>query len=166
MERDSVCLSFHNGKREKVTKQTPVGSDEAQDALNTIEHMNAAGRKRGTAPRWYSIGIALVVAAGFALYAKQDPGDLPGLFIALGVALIAFYSRDKVGATARVMPDTRAAMWGLIGVSLFLVTLFFGAIYLRRLYDMAWIPVVAGLIAGTVIISIGEIERRGNDSND
>lgn len=72
--------------------------------------MNAAGRNRGTAPRWYGIGIALIVTVGFALYAQQDPGNLPGLFFALGVVLFVASSRDKIGAMGRAIPDTRSAM--------------------------------------------------------
>jgi hypothetical protein len=149
-----------------VTDNKSISSDEAQDALNTIEKMDAAGRKRGAAPRWYGIGIALIVTIGFALYAQQDPGDFPGLFIALGVALFAASSRDKIGAMGRAVPDTRPDMWGLIGVSVFLMVLFFGGIYFRRLYDLAWIPVATGLIAGVTLFLLSENESRHYRKND
>ena len=166
MERDDVLLSFHHGKRSRVTDNNSIRSDEAQDALNTVEKMSAAGRKRGVAPRWYGAGIASIVTVGFALYAQQDPGSFPGLFIALGVALFAASSRNKIGAIARAVPDTRPAVWGLIGVSVFLLVLFFGGIYFRRLYDLAWIPVVTGLIAGMTIFLLSESERRHYRKND
>lgn len=166
MERDGVIFSFHLGKRATVTNDNPIKPDEAQDALNTIQEMKAAGRKRGVAPRWYGIGIAIIVAVGFALYAQQDPGDFPGIFIALGVGLFAAYSRDKIGAMGRALPDTKPAMWGLLGVVIFLFVLFFGGIYFRRLYDLAWIPVATGLIAGTTIFLLSENERRNLAEND
>ena len=149
-----------------MNNDDPIRSDEAQDALKTIQIMNAAGRKRGVPPRWYGIGIALIVTIGFALYAQQDPGDFPGLFIALGVALFAAASRDRIGAMGRAVPDTRAAMWGLIAVSVFLMALFFGGIYFRRAYDLAWIPVATGLIAGMTIFLLSESERRHDRKND
>jgi hypothetical protein len=166
MERDDVSFSFHHGKRSTVTDDDSIRPDEAQDALNTIQKMKAAGRKRGVPPRWYGIGIALIVTIGFALYAQQDPGDFPGLFIALGVALFAASSRDKIGAMGRAVPDTRAAMWGLFGVSVFLMALFFGGIYFRRAYDLAWIPVATGLIAGMTLFLLSESERRHYRKND
>ncbi len=149
-----------------MTDDNSVKPDEAQDALNTIDRMSVAGRKRAIPPRWYGIGIALIVAVGFALYAQQDPGDFPGIFIALGVALFAAASRDKIGAMGRAVPDTRPAMWGLFGVSVFLMALFFGGIYFRRAYDLAWIPVVTGLIAGMTIFLLSESERRQYQEND
>ena len=149
-----------------MTENKSIRPDEAQDALNSIERMNAAGRKRGTAPRWYGIGIALIVTVGFALYAQQDPGNFPGLFIALGVALFVTSSRDKIGAMGRAIPDSRSAMWGLIGVSAFLIVLFFGGIYFRRAYDLSWIPVATGLIAGTIIFFLSESERRNYRNDD
>lgn len=143
-----------------MTDNNSIRRDEAQDALNSIERMNAAGRKRGTAPRWYGIGIALIVIVGFALYAQQDPGNFPGLFLALGVALFVTSSRDKIGAMARAVPETKSAIWGIIVVSAFLIALFFGGIYFRRAYDLAWIPVATGLIAGMIIFLLSERERR------
>jgi hypothetical protein len=166
MERDDVCFSFHYGKRSIVTDNDSIRSEEARDALDTIQEMNAAGRKRGVAPRWYGIGIALIVTIGFALYAQQDPGNFPGLFIALGVVLFGAASRDKIGAMSRAVPDTRPAIWGLIGVSVFLGALFFGGIYFRRVYDLAWIPVVTGLIAGMTLFLLSESERRHYQEND
>jgi hypothetical protein len=166
MERDDVSFSFHHGKRSTLTDDNSVKPNEAQDALNTIDRMSAAGRQRAIPPRWYGIGIALIVAVGFALYAQQDPGDFPGIFIALGVALFAAASRDKIGAMGRAVPDTKPAMWGLFGVSVFLMALFFGGIYFRRAYDLAWIPVVTGLIAGMTIFLLSESERREYRKND
>ncbi len=149
-----------------MTDDNSLRPDEAQDALNVVDRMRAAGRKRAVAPRWYGIGIALIVTVGFALYAQQDPGDFPGLFIALGVALFVASSRDKIGALGRAVPDTKPAVWGLIGVSVFLVVLFFGGIYFRRAYDLAWIPVATGLIAGMTIFLLSENERRHYRSDD
>ena len=166
MERDDVIFSFQNGKRDRVTDNDSIKPDDAQDALNTVEKMSTAGRKRGVPPRWYGLGIAAIVTVGFALYAQQDPGNFPGLFIALGVALFTAFSRDKIGAMSRSVAETRAAIWGLIGLCVFLGVLFLGGIYFRRLYDLAWIPVVTGLIAGTTIFLLSESERRHHQKND
>jgi hypothetical protein len=65
-------------------------------------------------------------------------------------------SRNKMGAISKAVPDTRPGVWALIGVSAFLLVLFFGGIYLRRDFDLAWVPVVTGLIAGATIYFIAE----------
>ena len=159
-------LLFPQRKENAVTDEKPISSEEARDALDTVDEMASAGRKRGVAPRWYGVGIALVVTIGFSLYAQQDPGSFPGIFIALGIGLFAAYSRNRVGATGRAVPETQPAMWGLLGVSLFLMVLFFGGIYFRRAYDLAWIPVATGLIAGLTILLLSENERRHLGNND
>ena len=156
MERDEVSLSFRCGKRRIVSDSNPIGAEEAQESLETIQKMRDASLKRATPPRWYSFGIALIVAVGFALYAQKDPGDFPGIFIALAVAVFVAASRDKLGALGKAIPDTRTGVWALLGVSVFLLVLFFGGIYLRRAFDLAWIPVVTGLVAGATIYIIAE----------
>jgi hypothetical protein len=160
MERDGVVFSFQHGKRREMTDNNSIRADEAQDALHTIEDMHTAGRKRAAPPRWYGIGIALIVAVGFALYAQKDPGSIPGLVIALGTALLVVSSRDKAGAIGKAIPDTRAGIWALVAVTAFLLTLFFGGIYVRRAFDLAWIPVATGLIAGITIFLLSVSERR------
>lgn len=57
-------------------------------------------------------------------------------------------------------------MWGLIGVSAFLIALFFGGIYFRRAYDLSWIPMATGLIAGKIIFLLSESERRHHRNDD
>ncbi|MFT5895906.1 MAG: hypothetical protein ACI8VW_002781, partial [bacterium] len=54
----------------------------------------------------------------------------------------------------------------LIGVSAFLIALFFGGIYFRRAYDLSWIPMATGLIAGKIIFLLSESERRHHRNDD
>ena len=143
-----------------MTDNDSIRTDEAQDALHTIEDMHAAGRKRAAPPHWYGIGISLIVATGFALYAQKDPGSIPGLVIALGTALLIASSRDKAGAIGKAVPDTRSGIWVLVAVTAFLLTLFFGGIYVRRAFDLAWVPIATGLIAGITIFLLSVSERR------
>ena len=139
-----------------MTDDNPIRAEEARNSLETIEKLRDASLRRAAPPRSYSVGIALIVTIGFALYAQSDPGDFPGIFIALGVALFVASSRNKMGAISKAVPDTRPGVWALIGVSAFLFVLFFGGIYLRRVFDLAWVPVITGLIAGASIYFIAE----------
>lgn len=137
-----------------------IKPDEAQDALEAVEKMKNAGLRRAVTPRWYGIGISLIVATGFGLYALEEPGNLPGLFIALGLALFASSSRTKIGAIGKELPDTSIGLWAMAGVCIFLLTLFFGGIIVRRAYDLAWVPLITGLIAGSTLFLLAEMERR------
>jgi hypothetical protein len=161
MERDGVVLSFRYGKRRVMTDQNQLGSDEAKNALDSVEKMQTAGFRRAVPPQWYGVGISLIVAVGFALYAQNDPGSFPGVFIAVGIALFVGISREKSGgAIGKELPDTRAGKWVLAGVCVFLIALFFGGIFIRRSYDLFWVPLVTGLIAGITIYLLSYSERR------
>lgn len=134
--------------------------DEAQDALDSVEKAKSAGFRRAMPPRWYGVGISLIVAVGFALYSLEDPGNSPALFIVLGMALFVGFSRERIDVFAKELPNTKPGIWALVGVSAFLFALFFGGIIVRRAYDAAWVPVVTGLIAGITIFFLSESERR------
>ena len=137
-----------------------IKSDEAKDALNSVEKAKRSGFRRAIPPRWYSLGISLIVAVGFALYGLEDPGNFPALFIVLGIALFVGFSRERIDVFAKELPDTKAGILAMVGICAFLFALFFGGIIVRRAYNIAWVPVVTGLIAGITIFLLSESERR------
>lgn len=137
---------------------------EAEVALDSVDKMQRAGFGHASPPRWFGIGIALIVATGFALYALEDPGNSPALFMTLGMVLFIGASRQKMAVLGKNLPDTRTGMWALAGVSAFLLALFFGGIVIRRAFDIAWVPLLTGAIAGTTIYLLSESERRYNQS--
>jgi hypothetical protein len=149
-----------------MTYDTPIPADEAKEALNTIDAVQSASKKRAATPLWYGIGIALIMMIGFSLYSQEDPGDFPGLFIVLGTALLVGYFNGKTGINAKALPDTAIGVLAFIGVVAFLLVLFFGGIYVRRAFDLPWVPVVTGLIAGATILWLCTSERRGAGSRD
>lgn len=149
-----------------MTQEAPIPADEAKEALNTIDAVQNASKKRAAPPLWYGIGIALVMTIGFSLYAQEDPGDIPGLFIVLGTALLVGYFNGKTGVNANAMPSTAIGVFAFISVVAFLLVLFFGGIYLRRAFDLPWVPLVTGVTAGATILWLCASERRGTGSRD
>ena len=143
-----------------MADNNPIRTDEAQDALETVEQLRTAGLKRAVPPRLYALGISLLVAVGFGLYAQKDPGDIPALVVVLGTALFVAAHREKTGVLGKAVPDTKPGIWTFVIVVVFLLALFFGGIFIRRAYDLTWVPLVTGLIAGTTIFLLSEIERR------
>lgn len=140
---------------------TNIKADEAQDALDSVEQMKASGFRRAAPPRWFAVGMSLIVTVGFALYGLNEPGDVPALFIVLGLALFVGFSRQRISAVGREeLPDTTSGILGLVGVSAFLIALFFGGIIIRRTYDLAWVPLLTGIVAGMTIYLLSESERR------
>ncbi|MGI9221784.1 MAG: hypothetical protein ACR2QS_12205 [Woeseiaceae bacterium] len=148
-----------------MTDEKTIGADEARESLDTIDTVQQASQRRAAAPRWYGIGVALIVATGFGLYAQTDPGNFPGLFIVLGTVLMVGHFRDKTGVNTKSIPDAAIGRWILLGVVLFLLVLFFGGIYLRRALDLAWIPIVTGIVAGGFLLLLSESERRDSSAS-
>ncbi len=143
-----------------MTANDPIQTGEAQAALDTVEEMRGAGLRRAVPPRRYDIGMSAIVAIGFGLYAQEDPGSMPGLVLALGTVLLVASSRDKTGVLGKALPDTRTGIAAFTVLIVFLVALFFGGIIVRRAYDLAWAPLVTGLIAGITLFILSESERR------
>jgi hypothetical protein len=137
-----------------------IKPDEAQVALNSVEEMQRAGFGRASPPRWFGVGLSIIVAIGFALYALEDPGNTPALFLILGLILFVAVSREKIATSGRELPATKTGLWALAGICLFLLALFFGGIVIRQAYDLAWVPLITGSIAGATIFFLAESERR------
>jgi hypothetical protein len=137
-----------------------ISSEEARDALDSVKVMQRSGFRRAVKPRWFGIGLALVVGFGFSLYVLEDPGNVPGLLICLAVVLFISIGQKETGASGRTFPGTIRAGLAMTVIIAFLLALFFGGIYVRRAYDLAWVPVVTGLIAGLTLFLISESERR------
>ena len=136
--------------------------DEAQAALDAIAEKQRAGFRHAAMPRWYSAGLAVIVAVGFSLYALEQPGNMPALFIVLGLALFIGASRNRIAVSGKELPDTGIGVLALVAVGALLLALFFGGIMARRAYDIAWLPVLTGCIAGATIFLLGESDRRYN----
>jgi Na+/H+ antiporter NhaD/arsenite permease-like protein len=138
-----------------------VKPGDAQDALDSVEKMQRAGFRRAIPPRWFGVGMSLIVATGFALYTQDNPGVIPVLFIAIGTALLMLAARDKNGVVfGRAHPESRVGVLAAVGVLLFFLALFFGGIFMKRAYGIPWAPLVTGLIAGVTIFLLSESERR------
>ena len=146
--------------KETVKPETSFVNDLGADSLDTVEKMKRSGFRRAVKPRWFGAGLSLVVGVGFALYALEDPGNVPGLLICLGAAIFISLGQKEMGASGKTLPGTNRGVLAFAVVIAFLLALFFGGIYVRRAYDLAWVPVVTGLIAGLALFLISESERR------
>ena len=160
MERDGVVLTFHNGKRDlKVSEYNNPTGREAKEALASIETMESAGYRRAVPKRWFGAGIAALIASMFAIYALKDPYPYI-VFPIIGLGVLIAAAREKAGAYGRDFPGTKANGWILILFGAAMILVFFGTIFIRRAYDLYWVPIVVGLIVGLVVFLLSEIERR------
>ena len=160
MERDGVVLTFRNGKRDlKVSEINNPANREAKEALANIEAMKSAGYRRAIPERWFGAGIAVLIASMFAIYALKDPYPYI-VFPIIGLGVLIAAAREKAGAYGRDFPGTKANRWILVLFGAAMILVFFGTIFIRRAYDLYWVPLVVGLIVGLVVFLLSESERR------
>jgi len=133
--------------------------NEAKEALASIESMESSGYRRAVHERWFGAGIAALIASMFAIYALEDPYPYI-VFPIIGLALFIVATREKAGAYARDFPGPKASRWALVLFGAAMILVFFGTIYVRRAYDLYWVPIIVGLLVGLVVFWLSESERR------
>lgn len=143
-------------------QNTPSPQD-ANKALNSVAEMQQAGWRRAIPSRGFGAGIALFIACLFALYALQDP--YPYILIPiLGLTVFITTTTEHSGAYRRENFRTKYSVLGFFLFAGILLMLFFGAISIRRTYDIAWVPVVAGIVAGLMLFFGNESLRRATEA--
>jgi hypothetical protein len=133
--------------------------NEAQAALGTVSALAEAGRNRAAPTRWFGAGVALLIASLFALYALDDPYPYIVLPI-IGLAVFITAMREAGSAYGRDFVASKAYLLGFVALSAILVAVLIGSIAIRRTFDMAWVPIVAGLGVGLVLFLVNESARR------
>lgn len=98
-------------------KTQTLKPDEAQVSLDSIDVAQRAGFGRTAPPRWYGVGLSLIVANGFTLYALEQPGNAPGLSLVLAMAIVVGPSRETMSAIGKVIPESRDGVWSLAGAA-------------------------------------------------
>lgn len=136
-----------------------VSPGEAQEALESVVKMERAGWRRAVPDRWFGAGVAVLIASLYSLYALEDPYPY-SVFPIIGLAVFITTARDKSGAYGREFPSTKANAWAMVLFVVVMLIVFFGSIVIRRTYDAAWVPLVAGLLVGLMVFLASESERR------
>lgn len=136
-----------------------ITPDEAKKAIDSVVKMEGAGLRRATPARWFGVGVALLIASLFALYALEDPYPYI-VFPIIGLAIFMVSAREKSGAYERIAPARTTSKWAGLVLIIALLIVFFGSIAIRRAYDAAWVPLVAGVLVGVVVFLISESARR------
>ena len=103
--------------------------------------------------------MAALIGSMFAIYALEDPSSYIVLPI-LAMAIVMKTARENSGAYGREFPNTKASKWQMAMFTVALLLLFFGSIVIRRTYDAAWVPIVAGLLVALFVFMASERERR------
>ena len=92
-----------------------------------------------------------MIACMFALYALEDPYPYV-VFPIVGIGVFIAAAREKIGAYGRDFPATKTNRWALVLFAAVLVSVFFGSIAVRRVYDIAWVPIVVGFLVGLDVL--------------
>lgn len=142
-----------------MNKSKNISGKQAQDALESIKTMKSAGYRLAVPRRLQGIGVAFFMACLFALYALENPYPYI-VFPIIGLAVFLIAYRERAGAYGRDFPETKSNKWALLFFVIVMVMIFFGTVYLRRAYDLTWVPIAVGLLVGLVVFLLSESERR------
>ena len=132
---------------------------EARDALDSADKMESAGWRRGVPERWFGAVISALIGSLCAVSTLQDPSAYI-VFPILALGIVIAITRQKSGAYGREFPNTKADAWKTALFAAVLLVVFFGSIVIRRTYDIAWVPLVAGLLVALLVYLASEHERR------
>ena len=135
-----------------------MSPDEAKEALSSAAKLESAGWRRAVPDRWFGLGLAILIGCMFAVYALENP--YPYIVFPILALVIFMASREKTGAFGRDFPGPKKYLPLKLMFILSFLVVFFGSIYLRRVYDAAWISLLAGLLAGMFIYLLSENQRR------
>lgn len=129
-----------------------AAQNEPQDSSDTV-------KRQAVPSRWLGIGAGLLIASLFALYALEDPYPYI-VFPIVGLGVVFAAARAKRGPHNPDIPAIKANIGALVPVTAVMLFLFFGSIFVRRTYDIPWLPIAAGLLVGLVVFLLNEHARR------
>lgn len=158
-----ILSNMERYKTKKATQMTKnennIDKKEAREAISSVTKMHVAGLRRSNSPRWFGLGISLLSGSIFAIYALDNPYSLLPVII-IGLGLFIALGREKMGVFKEDFPTSKKQFLALaifVGV---LLVLFFGGIVIRRSFDLSWVPIITGFIAGAMIYLAHENARR------
>lgn len=163
---------FPHWKGKIVSKETHgLTPYEARDALKTADTMERAGWKRAAPGRWFSVVNALFISFIVALFALPDtripvlglPIAVRDMFIvfggsAYGVFIWRYHSR--LGAYARAFSSYKGAWLPTTSFMLGFVVLIVLSFIFNTFLNMAWVSILAAILAGCWTYAVFEWERQ------
>jgi hypothetical protein len=117
-------------------------TQELKERLDLIESMIAEGRRKCESWGWTFVlwGVAYYIAIAWSAYGKS-PLAWPVTMIAAGIVTAIFASRGKRSRPGTTVGRALSAVWGAMGVALFLVLMALG---LSGRADLHLIVAIAG----------------------
>ena len=126
-------------------------SEEAREALASIEKMQSRGSQVGVYPRWFALAFALW---GAALAFTIETVAWPVVFI---IGLVGYiYYRQKRGVWIKEIQSKRD-FWVVISRSVLGGLAYLGAYVGLTYYGLAWAPYVAGVIIFVMLYTTTEM---------
>lgn len=128
-----------------------VSTQEAQQALSSVQAITAKARQRGVYSRSYAIGLALWAGA----FAATMGSWLWLVVIAVGVWGYTSY-RKKRGAWIKEV-QTKRDLWIVLAFAVPIGALYVGAFVGLTHYAWTWAPWIAGFVIAALMFAITEI---------
>ena len=132
-------------------------ADDAQQALNTIRQMERISLQQSIPPRWF--GIAKALMFGALVFTIAEGLRDYYVFPIIAIPLIFAVRSKKTQALPKTVPIEGKEIVTIIAVIVLSLALIAGGRVLKEIYEMAWSPIVAGLIAAFIVYLLSIAER-------
>ena len=132
-------------------------TEDAQQALNSIQQMEKAAYHRATPPSWFGITIALLTGSLVTL-AVADMRQLQVLII-LCIGWVISYQSQKSGVSIKTFPIKTLLITLILLVPLYFAMIIIGQLILPAVGQVL-AAMFAGIIFASVVYSLSVVERR------
>ena len=136
-----------------VTSDNQSQNDDARAALDAIESISDSVQKYAAPPHWFIAFTAIIIFIVFVGIQQEGPNGLAPLII---IAFVRIYMERTKG----LMPLlSKKSQWKTTG-NIFLITCaYLLAVYLFRIQELSWAPLVAGTITASIYAIRAESAR-------
>lgn len=138
-------------------KKTQTDSNEAHEALESIQKMERAALKKAMPPRWFG-AIMSLLAGSLVSLSVADLRDYH-VFIILSMALVMGYQSQQSGVSGKAVGLKRVALVAIIFIPLFFGFIIAGQL-LSAMLGQSGAALFAGSLFALVIYTLSIFERR------
>jgi len=141
-----------------ITKNDKINTDDATKALNTIMQMERTSLQQSMPPIWF--GVLMALAMGILIFTIAAGLRDYYVFPIIAIPLILAIRSKKTQVSPKTISlgvTGKTALFSLIVTFLALIA---GGRFFMEVYKLTWSPIVAGIIAATLVYLLSVGERR------
>lgn len=127
-----------------VDQDEQTTSDEAESALQTIDSVTATAQRYSAQPRWFIAVTAVVI---FIVFTGIEPDGPNGLVPLIVLGIVRVYMERTNGLLPLMSVGNQ---WKTVAYVLLTVCFYLAIVYLYRIQQLSWAPLVGGTVTAVI----------------